>query len=200
MQADWEIKSRSHHCSRSGKEFVEGDVFYTLLFRDGDGYRREDLSEDSWQERNDNIQPFSFWKSTYEPPPPPPPEALQKNDAESLLRQLIALADMRYDKTIYILALMLERKRQLRSVPSEDDMTLVYELPRTGETFVMRNPKLSLDQIPAVQREVADLLNHSLGGGQNAPVESEESPAPASDSESAPASGQPAVGSLVPNP
>jgi hypothetical protein len=176
MQADWEIKSRSHHCSRSGKEFVEGDVFYTLLFRDGDGYRREDLSETSWQERNDNIQPFSFWKSTYEPPPPPAPEAIQKNDAEALLRQLIALGDMRYDKTIYILALMLERKRQLRSVVSEDDMTLVYEHPRTGETFVFRNPNLSLEQIPAVQREVADLLNQSLGGGSAPAPEPEQPP------------------------
>jgi len=176
MQADWEIKSRSHHCSRSGQEFVEGDVFYTLLFRDGDGYRREDLSEAEWQDRNDNIQPFSFWKSTYEPPAPPPPEALQKNDAEALLRQLIALGDMRYDKTIYILALMLERKRQLRSVISEDDITLVYEHPRTGETFVFRNPHLSLDQIPAVQREVADLLTESLGGNSTNDGEAEVSP------------------------
>ncbi|MFY8216505.1 MAG: hypothetical protein ACOVMP_07880 [Chthoniobacterales bacterium] len=178
MQADWEIKSRSHHCSRSGKEFVEGDIFYTLLFRDGDGYRREDLSEASWQDRNDNIQPFSFWKSTYEPPPPPAPEAIQKNDAEALLRQLIAEGDMRYDKTIYILALMLERKRQLRSVVSGDDMTLVYEHPRTGETFVFRNPNLSLEQIPAVQREVADLLNLSLGGDAAPVAESTASPVP----------------------
>lgn len=164
MQADWEIKSRSHHCSRSGKEFVEGDIFYTLLFRDAAGYRREDLCEEVWLARNDNIQPFSFWKSNYEPPAPPPPEALPKNDAEALLRHLISLGDMRYDKTIYILALMLERKRLLRSVVSEDDMTLVYEHPKTGETFVFRNPNLSLDQIPAVQREVAELLNQSLGG------------------------------------
>jgi len=171
MQADWEIKSRSHHCSRTGKEFVEGDSFYTLLFRDGDAYRREDLSEESWLVRNDNIQPFSFWKSTYEPPPPPPPEALQKNDAEALLRHLIAQGDIRYDKTIYILALMLERKRQLRGIASEDAMTLVYEHPKTGETFIFRNPNLSLDQIPAVQKEVSDLLNHSLGGGPAATAE-----------------------------
>jgi hypothetical protein len=176
MQADWEIKSRSHHCSRSGKEFVEGDNFYTLLFRDGDGYRREDLSEESWLARNGNIQPFSFWKSTYEPPPPPPPEALQKNDAEALLRHLIEQGDMRYDKTIYILALMLERKRQLRGIASEDPMTLVYEHPKTGETFIFRNPNLSLDQIPEVQKEVADLLNHSLGGGLAATGEAAPEP------------------------
>lgn len=162
MNADWEIKSRSHACSRSGRKFEEGDIFYTLLFRDADGYRREDVSEEVWTSRNDNIQPFSFWKSTYEPPPPPPPEPIKKNDAEALLRHLLSLGDMRYDKTIFILALMLERKRQLRSVESSDDMTLVYEHPKTGETFVFRNPKLSLAQIPEVQREVADMLTESL--------------------------------------
>ena len=26
--------------------------------------RREDLSEEAWTSRNDNIQPFSFWRTT----------------------------------------------------------------------------------------------------------------------------------------
>jgi hypothetical protein len=109
MQQDWEIKSRSHACTRSGKAFDEGEFFYTLLFRDETGYHREDLSEDAWRERNDNIEPFSFWRTKYEPPPPAAPEPLKKNDAESLLRALIESNDPRYKNAIYILAVMLER-------------------------------------------------------------------------------------------
>jgi hypothetical protein len=163
MQQDWEIKSRSHACTRSGKAFEEGEFFYTLLFRDETGFHREDLSEKAWQSRNDNIVPFSFWRTKYEPPPPPAPEAIKKNDAESLLRALIESNDPRYRNAIYILALMLERKRALRPVDSPDTDTLVYELPATGETFILRNPHLSMDQIPAVQQEVAGLLDSSLG-------------------------------------
>ena len=49
MQSEWDIKSRAHTCARTGHEFVEGEFFYTLLFREGEGFRREDVSEDAWQ-------------------------------------------------------------------------------------------------------------------------------------------------------
>jgi hypothetical protein len=166
MNQDWEIKSRSHACTRTGREFHEGEYFYTLLFRDDAGFRREDLSEAAWRERNDNIEPFSFWRTKYEPPAPPPPEPLKKNDAESLLRALIEAGDPRYRNAIYILAAMLERKRVLRPVDSPDDDTLVYEHPSTGETFILANPHLGMEQIPAVQQEVASLLDASLGQQQ----------------------------------
>lgn len=163
MQNDWEIKSRSHACSATGREFVEGEFFYTLLYRDAAGFRREDLCEDAWQTRNDNVQPFSFWRTKYEPPAPPPPEALKKNDAESLLRALLETNDPRYRNAVYILAVMLERKRALRTVDSPDPDTLIYELPATGETFILANPHLSLEQIPAVQKEVSELLDGAMG-------------------------------------
>ncbi len=163
MQNDWEIKSRSPACHATGRDFAAGEFFYALLFRDAAGFRREDLSEEAWRNRNDNVRPFSFWRAKYEPPLPPPPEPLKKNDAESLLRALIEANDPRYRNAIYILALMLERKRALRVVESPDADTLVYEHPASGETFILRHPHLSLDQIPAVQQEVAGLLDESLG-------------------------------------
>ena len=42
MQSDWEIKSRAHACARTGREFAAGDFYFTLLFRDGEGFRREE--------------------------------------------------------------------------------------------------------------------------------------------------------------
>lgn len=159
MQADWEIKSRAHQCCRSGREFVEGEFFYTLLIREGEGFRREDLSEEAWKDRNDNIQPFSFWRSKYEPPAPPPKEPLPRDDAEGLLRRLIQENDPAHANVRYILALMLERKRVIRPLESSDDDMLVYEHLVTGETLVLSNPKLSLDRIPEVQREVSALLD-----------------------------------------
>lgn len=165
MQADWEIKSRAHACARTGREFQPGEIFYTLLIREGDGFRREDLSEEAWESRNDNMQPFSFWRSKYEPPTPPPPEPLPKDDAEGLLRRLVAENDPAYANVRYILALMLERKRLLRPMESQDEDMLVYEHVATGEIIVLANPRLSLEQIPAVQREVSALLTPESTGG-----------------------------------
>ena len=64
---------------------------------------------------------------------------------------------------IYILALMLERKRLLRPMEPRPDgagggKLLVYEHVRTGETFVVADPGLRLDQVAEVQQEVAALL------------------------------------------
>jgi len=162
IQSDWEIKSRAHCCARTGHEFAEGDFFYTLLFRDGEGFRREDVCEEAWTNRNENIAPFSFWRSKYEAPPPPAPEALPKDDAEGLLRRLISEQDPATANACYILALMLERKRVLRPMESQDDDMLVYEHIASGETLVIRNPRLSFVQIPDVQREVSELLAGSI--------------------------------------
>jgi hypothetical protein len=162
MEAEWEIKSRARFCARTGKPFEEGECFYTLLFRDGNGFRREDISEKAWNERNDNIQPFSFWRSKYEEPQPPPAEPIGKQDAESLLRRLVFEADSASVNARFILALILERKRILRPVESSDENLLVYEHAGTGESIVVPNPRLSLDQLSAVQNEVYEMLAGSL--------------------------------------
>ena len=85
---DWPIKHRAEDCALTHRQFEAGEQFYTLLFREGAGYRREDLSEEAWKARNENIRPFSCWKTRYEPPPAAPPEPLAKDNAEDLLRRL----------------------------------------------------------------------------------------------------------------
>jgi hypothetical protein len=163
MESEWEIKSRAHCCARTGRQFGQGEYFYTLLFREREGFRREDISEEAWANRNENIEPFSFWRSKYEAPTPPAPEPLPKDDVESALRRLIASQDPASTNVRYILALMLERKRILRPVESRDAGLLVYEHAATGETFVVANPDLSLESIPAIQSEVYGMLARSFG-------------------------------------
>jgi hypothetical protein len=163
MEGDWEIQSRARCCARTGRQFEQGEYFYALLFRDGDRFRREDISDEAFKDRNENIEPFSFWRSKYEAPAPPAPEPLPKSDAESLLRRLIAAQDPASANARYILALMLERKRILRPIESSDTALLVYEHVNTGESFVVANPSLSLESISAIQNEVYGMLSRSLG-------------------------------------
>jgi hypothetical protein len=158
---EWPIKHRADACARTGRPFQPGEQFYTFLFREGDGFRREDLSEEAWAQRNENIQPFSFWKSRYEPPPPAPPEPLAKESAEDLLRNLLAENSPANANACYVLAVMLERKRVLKQVktePAEDRPVLVYEHARTGDVFIVPDARLRLDEIEHVQHEVSQLL------------------------------------------
>jgi hypothetical protein len=157
---EWAITHRGDACAVTHRPFVPGEYFYTLLYHNRDGYRREDLSEEAWRNRNENIQPFSFWKSRYEPLPPKPPEPLPRENAEQLFRRLIA-SDNPPANACYVLAAMLERKRMLKQVKTEQNANgriLIYEQAATGDVFVVPDPQLRLDELEAVQDEVAQLL------------------------------------------
>jgi len=163
MNQDWEIRKRSDACTQTQRPFAEGESFYTAIYREGAGFRREDLSEEAWAAQPADNTPFSFWRSKFELPPPPPPEPLAKQDAEGILRKLIEENADTTRNARYILALMLERKRILKPMDSSDSDVLVYERTQTGETFLIPNPHLSLSQVPEVQAEVSALLGLQLG-------------------------------------
>jgi hypothetical protein len=161
---EWPIKHRADTCARTERPFQPGEQFYTLLFREGEGFRREDLSEEAWTQRNENILPFSFWKSRYEPPPAATPEALGKENAEELLRRLLAQNDPSNANACYVLAVMLERKRVLKQVKTEQTEgrpVLIYEHAKSGDVFIVPEARLKLDEIEHVQHEVSQLLKRA---------------------------------------
>jgi hypothetical protein len=162
MNQDWSIQNRSERCAITGESFQDGEYFYTLLFHEKEGLRREDLSEAAWKARDSSREPFSFWRSKFEPPPPPSPEPLGKQTAEDLLRLYMQEGDAQHASARYILALMLERKRLLKQVEARKSegggRILIYEHVKTGEVFVVPEPELHLDQIEKVQAEVSSLL------------------------------------------
>ena len=161
---DWPIKHRADACAKTQRPFAPGEQFYTLLYREGDGFRREDLSEEAWSARNENIRPFSFWKTRYEPPPPTPPEPLEKETAEEILRRLLAENKPSNANACYVLAIMLERKRILKQIQTdqaEGQPVLVYEHVKNGDVFIVPDVRLRLDQLEQIQNDVATLLNAS---------------------------------------
>jgi len=97
--------------------------------------------------------------------PPPVVDAIQKETAETLLRKLIEQDDPRYLPAAFILAVMLERKRILKvkeQIVRDGRRVFIYEQPGTGDIFTIADPDLRLDQLEAVQRDVASLLEHGL--------------------------------------
>jgi hypothetical protein len=158
---EWNIQPRALCCAVSGEPFAKGDRVYSALYwRDGQ-YARVDLSAQSWQARNENIAPVSAWQTDFVPPAPPAPESLDKNDAESLLRRLIAEADPATRNARYILALMLERKKVLRQLErqrQEGSSVLVYEHIASGDVWLVEDPGFKLGELKSIQDEVADLL------------------------------------------
>ena len=162
MNQDWSIQHRADRCAVSGEPFRDGDAFYTLLYHEKGAFRREDLSEAAFKARNENIQPYSLWRSKFETPPPPTPEALGKQTAEDLLRRYMAEQSPELSNARFILAIMLERKKLLKEIEArrgeDGSLTRIYEHAKTGEVFVIPDPQLRLEQIAEVQVQVAGLL------------------------------------------
>lgn len=190
MATEWEIKGRSHACTATGHEFTDGEYFYTLLFLEKGGFRREDLCEEAWRARGTEhvlTQPYSFWRAKYEPPQPPPPEALGKQTAESLLRKYMIEPGEEHANIRYILAIMLERKRILKPIEVKEEdgkRILLYLHAKSGEVFLIPDPGLRLDQLEAVQTELTALL----GGDQ--PPQPTAAPEAVRQEEAPPASPQ----------
>jgi hypothetical protein len=131
------------------------------LFRERAGFRREDISEKAWQLIKERVKPFSFWKSKFQAAPPPAPEAMPKESVEELLRRLVTEDLPEHLNARYVLAILLERKRTLKQVDvreTADDKILIYEHVKTGEAFIIQDPRLRLDQLDSVQEEIYSLL------------------------------------------
>src|SRR5271156_5213575 len=138
LTQEWNIQSRALQCAVSGRPFEKGERVYSALYWREGQYVRVDLSAEAWKARNDNIEPLSAWQTEFVPPPPPAPEALKKDDAESLLRRLIAANEPGTRNARYILALMLERKKVLRQIErqrQEGVTVLVYEHGPSGDVW-----------------------------------------------------------------
>jgi hypothetical protein len=186
MLTEWKIQSRAHACSACGKFFADQEVYHTLLFDERADFRRSDICQACWQKQysegaSDRKGFISYWHGIYAAPTPPV-DAIQRENAESLLRKLIELNDPRYIPAGYILAVMLERKRLLKikeQIKRDGHRVFVYEQPSTGDVFTIIDPDLQLNQLEQVQHDVAALLEHGLNppAAQPEPAALEAAPA-----------------------
>jgi hypothetical protein len=174
---DWNIQARAQTCHVCGRPFVDGEVYHTALFDEKSVYLRQDLCTGCWSGRSDGDGGrgtgwVSQWQGVFEAPKPQP-ELIRKETAETLLRKLIERGDPEHTAAVFILGVMLERKRLLKvkdQIRQEGRRHIVYEHVKSGDVFTIEDPALSLDQLDGVQRDVASLLEHG------APDDLESSP------------------------
>lgn len=169
---DWNIKPRGTECFLCHSHFEDGKQYVSrLLFEQGE-YQREDYCDTCWAEHGQDDNSVSIWKAVFAAPPPPPEEPLKKETAESFLRRLIEQDDTTSKNVIFILAVMLERRRILveRDTNRREDGSFmrIYEHRKTGETFLIIDPMLDLNQIEHVQVEVMALLAGDQTPSENA--------------------------------
>lgn len=164
MSQEWNIRSRGHVCTVCQKPLVDRAPVVSALRENTDGYDRWDCHPECWKTAERDWEPFSQWDGVYfAPVKEVKAEPLKKEDAGELLRHLMTLDDPAMKNVVYVLAVMLERSKILveRDRKEQQDGTIlrVYEDRKNGDTFVILDPRLRLENLSEVQQQVVALLS-----------------------------------------
>lgn len=169
---NWHVKKCAKACDGCEAAFQDKQTLYSRLFFAEAEYQRQDFCEKCCKKEDPSL---STWKTIFIVPPPPAEEAVKKENAESLLRKLLAKENDEELSAIFILTVMLERKKILierDTQQNENGQKLrIYEHKKTGESFIVIDPQLKLDQLEKVQEQVVVLLG---GKPRNTGLDTEE--------------------------
>lgn len=184
MSQEWNIRSRGHVCSICQKPLVDRAPVISALRETPGGYDRFDCHPECWKVGERDWEPFSQWDGVYlAPKREEKKEPLKKEDAGELLRKLMTLDDPAMKNVVYVLAVMLERSKILveRDAKELEDGTIrrVYEDRKNGDTFVILDPRIRLENLGEVQQQVVALLSGTktlgeVAGEEDAQVREEQ--------------------------
>jgi hypothetical protein len=166
----WKIEPATRRCAKTGEELAEGCEFYTVLFEEGEGFRREDYSLEAWEGPPEGA--YCHFRSRV-----PIREKKQRLlvDDDMLINFFVRLAEAEDAGKLrfrFVLALILMRKRILKfeETVHEDDREL-WRMRLTREPSdpsaskddvqIVVNPHLTEEQIESVSQELNVILHGS---------------------------------------
>lgn len=174
---DFEVQHCTRHCAVTGRELRPGEVFYSVLIADRDGWRRMDYSVEAWHgPPNDCI---AWWRTQL-------PAASQKRrwaPGEVMLRWFEELAGCPDQADLrYVLALLMVRRRILRLEGSRraenNQEVLTLFCPRNDTSYEVIAVIPSEDRLQQIEEQIASLLegdeSESTGTGAARPGPSPE--------------------------
>ena len=164
MTQQWEVEPAAGRCAVTGRRLEEGEEFYSVLFEDGEGFRRCDYSLDSWNGPPEGS--YCHFKSRV------PIKQKRKKllvDNEILVNFFLRLGDETEPARLqfrFVLALILMRKRLLRYEGSAVEGGVeVWRMVLTADRSEHRvaNPRLTDEQIEGVSSQLSAILHGDMG-------------------------------------
>ncbi len=160
MAQKYEVERSTAQCAVSGRKLEEGEEFYTVLFEEGESFRRVDYSLDAWTGPPEGS--FCHFK-TRTTPKQPRKRLLADNDM--LVAFFLRLEEETEEVRVqfrFVLALLLMQKRTLRyDGQSKADGIEVWQmtLMKDRSEHQVVNPRLTEDQIEGVSRQLTAILH-----------------------------------------
>jgi len=164
MAQQWQVESSTGKCAATGRILEEGEEYYTVLFEEGETFRRADYSLDGWQQRPEGA--YCHFKTRV-----PVREKRKKLlvDNEVLVGFFHRLADEEEPVRVqfrFVLALILMRKRLLRydgSTVRDGQETWQMTLTRDQTIHHVVNPRLTDAEIDGVSQQLSAILHGDMG-------------------------------------
>jgi hypothetical protein len=158
--AEFDIQGPTRVCAVTGKPLAPGDKYVAVLTdRDG-SFVRTDYAADAWPGPPEGT--VAYWAGRV--PPTDTPKTPRVNDALlfDCFDHLAGAADPSRVNFRYVVTLLLMRRRKLkfedhRRLANGSEMMVLRDT-RTGDRVEVADPRLSEEQIAAVQAEVFQLL------------------------------------------
>lgn len=155
---EYQIQPNTRRCVLTGRELQPGEKFYSVLLEAGGHFVRQDYSSAAWPGPPQGS--FSFWTGRI----PAGEEKHAPIDDELLMDCLQRLEGESEPARVnfrYVVALLLMRRKRLRFQEARVEggqEILSLRCVRTRNTYRVLNPRLSEEEMTAVQEEVFKVL------------------------------------------
>ena len=160
MATEFDIQGPTRICAATGRELRPGERFYAALSDEGGKFVRRDFAADAWA--GPPAGAVAYWAGRI--PSADAPRKPTFNDGLLLdcFDHLAGAADPARVNFRFVVALLLMRRRRLKFEDArraaDGAAVLVVRDARTGSRYEVADPRLSEDEIAAVQSEVFKVL------------------------------------------
>jgi hypothetical protein len=156
---EYQIQPNTRRCAVTGRELRPGEKFFTALLEEGSQFVRRDYSSEAWQ--GPPPEAFSFWCGRV----PAREEAKRPRIDDDMLAECFQRLENQTEpgrvNFRYVVALLLMRRKRFKFEEARKDgehEVLVLKCVRTGSRVEVVNPRLTDEQLTAVQEEVFRVL------------------------------------------
>jgi hypothetical protein len=159
IMMDYQIQANTRRCAATGRELRPGERFYTVLLDQDGKFVRQDYSSEAWQ--GQPAKAFSFWAGRV----PAADESRRPRIDDELLmdcfRRLDGQLEPQRVNFRYVVALLLMRRKRLKFEEARVEHgqeVLRLRCARSRQQYEVVNPRLSDEEMAAVQEEVFKVL------------------------------------------
>lgn len=156
---EYQIEANTRRCAATGRELLPGERFYSVLIDEGGRLARKDFSNEAWQGPPANS--FGFWAGRV----PARDEKQRLHIDDDLLVDCFQRLEGQTEPSRlnfrYVVALLLMRRKRFKfeeARTQNDQEILSLRCTRTKTQYRVINPRLSEEEMAAVQEEVFKVL------------------------------------------